>query len=185
MRRLPVVLLVLAVGFAAVRFWQERIPEALGQAPAPEIEWEKTFGRARGDSGNSVQQTTDGGYIVAGTTRSFGAGGADFYLVKLAPEESTANLFRRGDCNNDGTVEGVSDAVFLLGFNFLGTKAPPCKAACDVNADGDIGGVTDAVYLLTHFFVGGPKPPEPFPECGPGTEKDAELGCDRPPEACR
>jgi len=45
-------------------------------------EWEKTFGGSGDDAAHSVQQTTDGGYIVAGMTTSYGAGGADIYLVK-------------------------------------------------------------------------------------------------------
>ncbi len=36
-----------------------------------EIAWEKTYGGTLADFGLSVQQTADGGFVVAGTTRSF------------------------------------------------------------------------------------------------------------------
>jgi hypothetical protein len=45
--------------------------------------WEKTYGGSRDDWASSIQQTSDGGYIVAGGTWSFGAGSADFYIIKL------------------------------------------------------------------------------------------------------
>jgi hypothetical protein len=44
--------------------------------------WTKTFGGANDDRGYSVQKTSDGGYIVAGYTYSFGSGGSDIYLIK-------------------------------------------------------------------------------------------------------
>ena len=44
--------------------------------------WTRVYGGSGWDGAYSVQQTTDGGYIVAGYTYSFGAGGSDFFLVK-------------------------------------------------------------------------------------------------------
>lgn len=45
--------------------------------------WEKTFGGSDNDGAWSIQQTNDGGYVVAGYTSSFGAGSYDVYVLKL------------------------------------------------------------------------------------------------------
>jgi hypothetical protein len=46
------------------------------------IEWSRTYGGPERDSAESLVQTSDGGYALAGTTKSFGAGEYDFWLVK-------------------------------------------------------------------------------------------------------
>ena len=102
------------------------------------------------------------------------------------PTAGGVGPFVRGDCNGDGRVTGqVTDAVFLLNFNFLGGEAPPCSAACDINQDGAwMGQVTDAVYILNYNFLGGPAPPAPFPGCGLSTvASDEALGCATPTPA--
>ncbi len=44
--------------------------------------WDSIFGGREDDQGTSIQQTADGGYIIAGTTASFGVGGSDIWLIK-------------------------------------------------------------------------------------------------------
>jgi hypothetical protein len=47
------------------------------------VQWTKTIGGSSDDLASSIIQSSDGGYIVAGVTGSFGAGSADIYVVKL------------------------------------------------------------------------------------------------------
>ena len=47
-----------------------------------QISFERTYGGEGEDLGYSVQQTADGGYIIAGFTGSLSAGGEDCYLIK-------------------------------------------------------------------------------------------------------
>jgi hypothetical protein len=44
------------------------------------LQWTKTIGGPAGEEGNSLIQTSDGGYVIVGHTRSFGEGGADVYV---------------------------------------------------------------------------------------------------------
>lgn len=49
---------------------------------AGQVQWDKTYGGIGDDYVESVVQTSDGGYALAGITNSFGAGREDFWLVK-------------------------------------------------------------------------------------------------------
>ncbi len=49
---------------------------------APDTLWTKTYGGANDDYGYSVQQTTDGGYIIAGSSSSFTSFSDDIYIIK-------------------------------------------------------------------------------------------------------
>lgn len=63
-----------------------------------------------------------------------------------------------GDCNGDFEVD-ISDAVYILGFLFLGDPAPDPFAPCDADGNHEIQ-ITDAVRILNFLFLGGPPPVE-------------------------
>jgi hypothetical protein len=45
-------------------------------------DFDNTFGGDSLDMGYSLQQTIDDGYIITGSTESYGSGDADVYLIK-------------------------------------------------------------------------------------------------------
>ena len=49
---------------------------------AESIMWSQTYGGTSFDEAYFLVETSDGGYAIAGSTYSFGAGGRDFWLVK-------------------------------------------------------------------------------------------------------
>ena len=83
---------------------------------APEVEWNKTFGGTEGDAANSVQQTFDGGYILAGSTSSYGAGERDFWLVKTDSDGNKEwdKTFGGSNGNNTFSVQQTSDGGYIL-----------------------------------------------------------------------
>ena len=80
------------------------------------VEWQCTYGGASYDVSRSVQQTSDGGYIVAGYTYSFGTGDSDFWVLKL---DSTGNVdwqYMYGDAYSDYaySIQQTNDGGYIV-----------------------------------------------------------------------
>jgi uncharacterized delta-60 repeat protein len=78
--------------------------------------WTRTYGGSSDDYARSVQQTSDGGYIVAGTTNSFGAGYIDFYVVKTNPLGDTLWTRTYGGSDEDfaNSVQQTADGGYIV-----------------------------------------------------------------------
>jgi len=81
------------------------------------VTWQKTYGGAASyEYANSIRQTADGGYIVAGFTRSFGAGNGDMWLLKLDASGNVAwqKTYGGPETETAGYAEQTSDHGYIV-----------------------------------------------------------------------
>ena len=84
-----------------------------------EEQWSKTFGSEYWDGneywdfGKSIQQTTDGGYVIAGYVNGFGMGGGNAYLLKVDNngEEQWSQIFDFGIAE---AVQQTTDGGYII-----------------------------------------------------------------------
>jgi hypothetical protein len=76
--------------------------------------WTRTYGGPDHDWGNSVAQTYDGGYVIAGTTLSFGAGESRVYLIKTDGVGDTVWTRTYGGTSHGYSVAQTSDGEYII-----------------------------------------------------------------------
>ena len=92
------------------------------QAQAPSIQWQKCLGGLGDDVANSIQLTSDGGYIVAGWSYSTEGningnhGGADYWVVKLDSTGTIQWQKSLGGSNDDcaTSIQTTSDGGYVV-----------------------------------------------------------------------
>ncbi|HOP95404.1 MAG TPA: hypothetical protein PL130_06525 [Dictyoglomaceae bacterium] len=87
------------------------------------LDWEKNFGGAYEDRANSIQQTADEGYIIAGYTLSLGTNG-DAYIIKLKGDGSLDWEKNFGGVYEDraNCIQQVADGGYIVaGYTSSGT----------------------------------------------------------------
>lgn len=97
------------------------------------ILWEKTYGGEKAEEGLSLARADDGNLLLAGMTKSFGAGGADAYLVKVDPlgNEIWAKTYG-GPLDEMASVRALADGSFML----WGNVVDPNDIVADPGASG-------------------------------------------------
>jgi hypothetical protein len=81
-----------------------------------QITFKHTYGGALDDEGRSVQQTADGGYIIAGYTCSYGSGREDVYLVKADSEgnEEWSRVYGGANYDEGWSVRQTADGGYVI-----------------------------------------------------------------------
>jgi len=85
------------------------------------IMWTKSYGGADFDFGNMIRITSDGGFIIAGFTNTYGAGGNDGWLIKtdVLGNIQWQKTFGNSDLQEFEAVIQTSDGGYAaLGINY-------------------------------------------------------------------
>lgn len=81
----------------------------------PQIQWEKTYGGEEYDTGSEIQPMSDGGFIIAGYTSSFGMGSLNIYLIKIDANGDTCWTKTYGSSYTEAfSIEKCSDGGYVV-----------------------------------------------------------------------
>ncbi|MCX7820475.1 MAG: hypothetical protein N2258_02235 [Brevinematales bacterium] len=87
------------------------------------IEWQKTYGGISNDTGTMCYQTKDGGYIILGSTVSFGSGDRDLWILKILADGNFPGLSSNTDGILQQTYISPQNCFLTQNYNFLLTNA--------------------------------------------------------------
>lgn len=123
-------------------------PLVAGFSQSPSTEWSRAYGGVNADEAKSVIQTSDGGYIVGGSTKSFGHGGWDMWLVKTDASGNPLWNKTYGSTADEWGYQVIQATEG--GYVFVGTRWNQTRSAADLymvktNLSGDA--VWDLDYI--------------------------------------
>ena len=119
-----------------------------------EFQWEKIFNGDQKDCAYSVKQLSNGGYIVAGYTASFGAGYKDYLIMKLGQDASVCDTC--GYYIKDITPSIITPGITMGDVPVIEKSVTPSVGSLSIN----ISDVTlDKTVICQGEIVAPPTPP--------------------------
>ncbi len=78
--------------------------------------WTRTYGGSQSDVAHSVVETSNGDFVIGGSTKSYGSGNFDFYLIKINPSGDTLWTRTYGGTGDDiiDHIASTNDGGYLL-----------------------------------------------------------------------
>jgi hypothetical protein len=128
------------------------------------LEWEATYGGAMADQGFSVRPVPDGGYLIAGTTASFGSGKFDGIAIRTNPIGTVEWQRTYGGTKSDYCYYSVTDnnAWVLIGHTFSYGAGGSDVFINKITADGATSVDDNDEPLLPEDFILSQNYPNPF-----------------------
>jgi hypothetical protein len=113
--------------------------------------WQKTYGGAAGDLVNAVQQTSDNGYIVVGSTASLGLQTYDLWVMKLEQDGGLNGCYSIGETANvpQNTAAGTLSASSLTDASSTAAAVDAQATTADTTAPPSICSITQPQLTLS------------------------------------
>ena len=152
--------------------------------------WSKTYGGTGDDEPTAIQQTDDGGYIIAGFTTSFDTSGYCAYLIKTDPSGDTLWTKTYGPSipSNYGDIDYSIQQTYDHGYILLGDYLIKTDSDGNVMWSNNFGGysiqqtvdsgyifLSDGVYLIKTNNIGNVLWARDFPPYGERNYRWATL----------
>ena len=83
-----------------------------------EVLWSQSYGGSQTDEAYHFEQTSDGGYIISGSTRSYGFGGSDIWLIKSGADgliEWNTYLGTENDEQGGQVLQTIDGGYIIIG----------------------------------------------------------------------
>ena len=106
-----------------------------------ELLWEQTWGGDGYDQAWSVALADDGGYTIFGETDSYGAGGRDFFILKIAQDGTEDSFQTFGRSRREwpfGMLQLSNGDLLIYGYTEAETGSGQEQYAIRVGPDGDV-----------------------------------------------
>jgi len=123
---------------------------ALKLSPSGEVEWARTLGGASLELPGTTFLSSDGGYLTAGVTRSFGPGDEDLLAVKISASGGLEWARKFGGTNYEraySMIPSIDGGYAIVGYTRGSTSESAELLVLKIGSDGSYPGCIEEVTL--------------------------------------